>query len=224
MEQSTKKSSATQQKARIPQAEQDLATLANRVAPKFVASGLTLDYITPAAFLVLTSKYDAELQARLDTKGDRRPITVRIEELDELIDAGVEDVKGYLVYKYQKPNAPQYYGSFGIVHRNQSHEFPRDQSTCVHALATMIQGIQTHGFNNERFGLAWWQDIQARYNLALAKAAGLDGDASSKVSTKNTTKAEVKKVLNSLVHIIMGNYPDDYKAKLREWGFQKEKY
>ena len=32
------------------------------------------------------------------------------------------------------------------------------------------------------------------------------------------------KVLNALVWVLKGNFPDTYKEELRSWGFQKEKY
>lgn len=207
-----------------PRKEQDLVTVATNAAQKFVTSPLTLIYITAADFTNLVAQYRADIQTRLDTKGKRRPITVRLAELDNTINTAVENVKGYLVYKYQNKNAAQYYGNFGIMPSEQGYLLPKDRNARSLAIKTMIEGIQTHSFENEACGLLWWQNISASYKAALDEAAEVDGETSKLVAKKNATKAQVKKVLNSLVLLIKSNYPDDYAAKLREWGFQKEKY
>ena len=44
------------------------------------------------------------------------------------------------------------------------------------------------------------------------------------VGVKNLRKATLRKALNALIRMLQANYPDDYKHRIREWGFQKEKY
>jgi hypothetical protein len=58
----------------------------------------------------------------------------------------------------------------------------------------------------------------------LLRASTTDGQVAIKVGDKNELKTYLKKVLNALMLVIKGNYPDTYKAELRDWGFQKEKY
>ena len=58
----------------------------------------------------------------------------------------------------------------------------------------------------------------------MTQAQHTDSSVSNIVGDKRQLKAELRKVLNSLVLLIHCNYPDTYKSVLREWGFQKEKY
>ena len=88
----------------------------------------------------------------------------------------------------------------------------------------MLKGIVTHGFDADEYGTAFWQPIYDQYETALNQATTNDGNVSTKVSSKNTLKEELKKTLRALINVIKGNYPDTYKAELRAWGFQKEKY
>jgi hypothetical protein len=50
------------------------------------------------------------------------------------------------------------------------------------------------------------------------------GAVSNKVSSKNLLKEQLTEVLNSLIDLLRGNYRKQFKAMLREWGFQKERY
>ena len=45
----------------------------------------------------------------------------------------------------------------------------------------------------------------------------------NEIIIKNKLK-ELNKTLRALINLIKANYPDTYKAELRTWGFQKEKY
>ena len=65
--------------------------------------------------------------------------------------------------------------------------------------------------------------LKHKFSL-LTQATATDGTVSIKVSSKNVLKDRVKKTMNCLISVIRGNYPDTYKAELRAWGFQKEKY
>ena len=88
----------------------------------------------------------------------------------------------------------------------------------------MQAGLVEHGFDGKEYGAAFWTPIQIQYASLLTQAIAMDGAVSTKVSSKNTLKDAVRKTLNSLIFVIKGNFPDTYKAELRAWGFQKEKY
>lgn len=88
----------------------------------------------------------------------------------------------------------------------------------------MQKGLIEHGFDGKEYGAAFWTPIQTQYATLLGQATATDGTVSTKVSSKNSLKDTLKKTMNCLISVIKGNYPDTYKAELRAWGFQKEKY
>jgi hypothetical protein len=84
--------------------------------------------------------------------------------------------------------------------------------------------LTVHGFQTFAYGLAYWTTVQTNFNNYLLNSVTIDETVSGKAGDKNILKKQVKKVLNSLLKVIEGNYPDDYKNIRRNWGFQKEKY
>jgi hypothetical protein len=144
--------------------------------------------------------------------------------LDKTIDDAVSYVKVYIVDKYKKESATSYYSAFGISYINKNYIIPKDQNSRSAALALMIEAIAVNGFGAKEFGTAFWTDVKAQYDSLLSNALATDSQVATKVGDKNILKKELKKGLNAIVLVIKGNYPDSYKAELRNWGFQKEKY
>ncbi len=88
----------------------------------------------------------------------------------------------------------------------------------------MIDAIASNGFGNKEYGTTFWTTIKTNYDALLAQASGTDGTVATTVSNKNILKAELKKTLNAVINSLKAHYPDTYKAELRNWGLQKEKY
>lgn len=144
--------------------------------------------------------------------------------LDKKIEGSTSYVKGYITDKYKKEAAQSYFASFGMDFINKTYVLPFDQNKRSAALKLMIDAIASNGFGDKEFGTAFWTSIKTDYDALLTQASGTDSTVSSNVSNKNVLKAELTKVLNSLIYSIKAHYPDTYKAELRSWGFQKEKY
>jgi hypothetical protein len=168
--------------------------------------------------------YSEALMKRKSIGGGRSEFTVKLELVDLEIDKSIEIVKGYLNDKYTKKLAPSYYAQFGIVKEDRVYKLPKDHDDRKAALELLIPSLTTHGFQNNTYGLTYWTNLQTNFNEYLTKSIAIDGTVSGKVGDKNILKKQIKKVLNSLLQVIEGNYPDDHKNIKRAWGFQKEKY
>lgn len=212
-------------KGTVPAADIDFGTVVTNVATKWNETpSISLIWTTASEFTTQATAYNTELSMRNQVGGGRPQITQAMNVLDLQMDDALAYVKGYIIDKYKKDSATSYYPSFGIVHKINKYLFPIDRNKRLAALELMITGIEVNGFNNKEYGKTFWTDIQTQYAALVNQASSTDGTISSKVSTKNTIKGSLKKALNSLIAVIKGNYPDTYKAELRTWGFQKEKY
>lgn len=208
----------------VPAADADFATVVKDVATKWTATpAITLLWTTAVVFSAKATEFNTELSKRKSIGNSRPQVTARLKQLDTTIDGSLTYVKNYLFEKY-KDAATSYYPSFGIEHKTNKYIFPTDRDKRADALELMIEGINANGLNAKEFGTAFWTGIKTEYDMLMVNASTTDGKVSDKVSTKNELKKDLKKALNSLIFIIKGNYPDTYKAELRSWGFQKEKY
>jgi len=209
----------------IPRKDADVVTLGNSVGAAWTTNpAIKLLWTTVEAYKADVLAYKATLNERLSTGGERKEKTGKLSELDALVDEGVTWIKGALVFKHGKKNAPSYYPQFGIVKHGTTFIIPRDRSKRTEALKLTLAAITTQGMATEKYGTDYWQQIINSYNTLQEEAAKVDGAVSGKVSTKNELRANIVKTNNALIHVLKGNYPDTWKSVIREWGFQKEKY
>jgi hypothetical protein len=212
-------------KTNVPAADIDFGNLGNAVSAKWATSPwLSLLWITAPEFAAKTANYYSTLDARMKKGGSRPQVTKALKEVEKKIDEGVLNVKNYIVEKYKKDNAKSYYPSFGILQIGKKYSLPFDQDGRSKALELLVEAIDDNGFSDKQYGIQFWTAIQTEYDTLLDTASATDSTISSKVGDKNVLKKEIKKALNSIIAVIRGNYPDTYKAELRNWGFQKEKY
>ena len=212
-------------KATIPVADIDFGNVGTAVAKKWQASPwLTIQWLTVEEFTAKTNTYTTTLGVRIKEGGTRPQMTKALMEIDKQINEGVKNIKNYLTEKYKATNAGSYYAAFGIIKSGTTFIVPVDQNRRSSALKLIVGAISEHGFQDKIYGLDFWTNIQEQYDNLLESTSDVDGSISNKVGDKNLLKKEIKKGLNSIINILRGNYPDTFKAELRNWGFQKEKY
>ncbi len=211
--------------ATVPNKDVDFGKVVNSVSVKWSTSPwLELLWTTSTDFATKTASYQTTLGARIQTGSGRPQITQALKTLDKDINDKISYVKGYIVDKYKKEAAKSYYASFGFQLVGKAYKLPTDQNGRSAALTLMITAIESNGFGAKEFGTTYWSDIKNQYNSLLSQALTKDSQVSIKVGDKNILKADLQKALNSIILVIKGNYPDTYKAELRSWGMQKEKY
>jgi len=72
------------------------------------------------------------------------------------------------------------------------------------------------------YGLDYWTALADEYETLITSSKESAGNISIKASDKNILKTELRKTLNALILLIKANFPDNYAAVLRQWGFLKE--
>ncbi len=185
---------------------------------------ITLLWTEPNAFEDSAHLFDTSLDERLKTGGSRAVVTNDLKTLNVKIDRHIDFVKDYLKEKYGKENYYSYFPQFGIIKYGNSFILPPDHNKRSEAMKLLLQAITTNELQDRTYGLAFWQDISQKYDLALKSTISTDGSIAGLVKTKNEHRQQLVKTLNALIHAIKANYPDTWASVLREWGFQKEKY
>jgi hypothetical protein len=211
-------------KKRVPVKDNDFGQLCQQVSSKWKENpGFVLRYITQAVFDAKVGSFNSTLSSKQKTSGDRPALTSQLAAADASIEKGISAVKGYLKEKYEA-DAPAYYAAFGIEKYGKSYIFPNDRNKRRNYLDMVVKAIALEGFGAKKYGTAFWTELQSSYSSMLTGASLADGQVSSKVGSKNLLKEELEMVLNSIILVIRANYPDNYEAELRNWGFQKNKY
>ena len=206
----------------VPLADVDFSNVVKLISAKWATSPwLVLVYITSAQFITKATVFQTTLATRQQSGSTRSQTTKALKLLDKSIENALVYVKNYLLDKYKKESYQSYFSAFGIENGGL---YPRDQNSRSAALKLTIEAIAANAFGTKEFGTVFWTGIKTQYDALLVTASTTDSAVSTKVGDKNALKTELKKVLNSIIFVIKGNYPDTYKQELRNWGFQKEKY
>jgi hypothetical protein len=208
-----------------PATDLDLKDLSLNVKDKWILNpDFTLRWTTPAEFANTASLFEVSLDDRLTTGSGRVALTSTLKALDTSINKAQAFVKIYLKDKFDNDSYTAYLPQFGITQKGNKWVFPVDRNKRLAAMQLTIKAVAAHGFEDKKYGLAFWQDIFIRYEAALKLSVNTDSNVAKLVRTKNQHRLQIQKTLNALIHIIKANYPNTWAAELREWGFQKEKY
>lgn len=208
----------------IPDKDDDFGKLCAYVSNKWKENPFfVLLYITQPEFEAMVIQYNSTLENKKTTVGKQSPVTGDLEEADKQINKGVSQLKGYLKEKYEE-RAVDYYASFGIYYKRSAYRLPEDREGRLSSLKLIVAAIDKEGFADKKYGKEFWTELYNRYDIKLETSTQTTGTVSNKVSSKNQLKEQLTEVLNSLIDLLSGNYRKQFKAMLREWGFQKERY
>lgn len=229
MENQNTPSESTEKKVRkvatMPVKQTDLLTLAENVTQKWENTpDITIRWIKFDEFKKLVSEFRTSLEQRTDVGSTRQSVTKQLKNLDKTINDAIEDVKIAILGKFGREDGKSYFSEFGIVKTNKTFKFPNDRNQRAQAFETLLKALEKHKIDIVKYPISFFQTTRDQYVALNKEAQSIDSNVSSEVSNKNEAMKQVEKVLNALIQIIKGNYPDTYKAELRAWGFQKEKY
>lgn len=209
----------------IPEKASELHSLAKRVSEKWntVPADYPLNWMSPEKFAELTQKYGEAINSGGSAGSSRKIIKNELDTLNREIRETVKNIKYYLYETYGSKSAPAYYAEFGFVHRGNTYIFPTNREARKNALIKVCDGIQKHGFENHKYGLEYWQNIEQKYSELYLQTYEKSSIVSSSSGDKAEMKKLIRKVLSSIKMLVKANYPDTWKKQLRVWGFQREK-
>ena len=203
--------------ATVPKADIDFAKVVKNVSEKWQTTPqITLIWTTSGSFTDKATLYNKIIDQKLTAQGGRTEFTGKLKAINKEIDGSIKYVKGYIFEKYGKENAESYYPQFGIIRVGNGFKLPVDNDNRSKSLKLMVEAIVNNGFTDNKYGKDYWTKIKTQFDELLGITTATDATISENVGDK--------KVLNALINVIKGNYPDTSKQELRTWGFQKEKY
>ena len=149
---------------------------------------------------------------------------MELRQLDTKINNSIKYLKGYLDEKYDTDaQVVAKYGQFGIDKIGSVYKMPTDRNARRSALGKIVAALAAEGFGTKKYGTAYWTPIITQYNALCSQAVTTDGAVSVQVGNKTAYKKQIRQALSALHALIKIQNPDNYKAVLRSWGFQKEK-
>jgi hypothetical protein len=208
----------------LPSKDADLATLGMNAANEWANHPiLTLLWKTQPDYAKEALDFEKIFGQKLTASALRPSQTRVLANYDAEIERNTKFVKGYIFEKWKTDDLANY-PRYGIFHRGEHWEIPRDHDKRLDSLVLMIQAIHDDGFDGREFGKAYWDKMRTDYEKAFKDTTNTDGSISSYDGDKDVLREQVKKVLNALIHLVIANYPDTYKHELRKFGYQKEDY
>lgn len=209
----------------LPLGQLELATLGLNAAKAWQTSALgDLLWQTKAAFLTQAQAYFDSLDTADAADDTRSPQARRLRELDQQTDKALNFVKGYLAEDYEGDADEAYYDEFGIKAEGKNQRLPGARPARAKALAKLVKAVHNHGYDDRKYGKAFWTSIAKEYAQLVEDRTTTEGTASAETGKKNVQEKPLRKVLKALISLIKAHYPDTYKSVLREFGFQKEGY
>ncbi len=209
----------------LPRKDADVLSVAQAVSGKWSATpAVTLAWMSAAAFAELVAQYATMFGAKRSASGVRPSQTYNLRVLDARIAEATTAVKIYVNAREGTLRSTALYARFGMVREAKMYRLPQDRQNRLAALRVMAEAVEAEGFGAKAYGTAFWTGMAADYEAALDAATTTDGAISGSAARKNVAKAEILKVMKALMWVLRGNYPDTYRLKWREWGWQKEDY
>lgn len=211
-------------KTNIPKKDHDFGNVCTRVSENWAANpAITLVFITQPVFDTMVKQYNTTLKSRKKEGDGRSPLTQKLLQADNKMEKGIQNVKTYLKEKYES-EAMAYYPLFGIERHGSNWRLPTDRNKRKDCFGQIKKAVEGEGFGDKKYGTVFWAQLAADYETLMATADSSDELVSNQVSDKNQLKRELQVILNCLILVLRGNYPETHKGVLRSWGFQKDKY
>lgn len=212
-------------KSNIPAKDLEIIQLAERINAKWQQeTWFNILFITQSQFAQLITDCQSYYDARHTSGDSRQNLTNDLRNLDKQINSHIKFIKNYLIDKYgSEANAVAHYTSFGIERSSNGYKISTDRNVRIVALPKLLAAIDSYGFGANNYGTAFWTPIVTDY-LAKAQAAiQSDSSVSGNVGNKNLKLDEIKTVLQAVLYLLRGHYPNNAKNEIRAWGFHKEK-
>lgn len=211
-------------KSSVPTTDNDILAVLLFLLPKWDEETYRLLWTTKAEITKTAEAYVSNLKNRKTSGASRGAVSSNLRALDDEIDEIIEHIKNRLYERLKsRKEAIARYREFGIV-KDRSYKLPTSREDRLGSLPQLIEALERYNFGDTTFTPEYWTDLYNRYKENMELARTTDGGVSSKVGSLNKYRIEIKKFFKHFHLLIKANHPDDWKAVLRDFGFQKEKY
>ncbi|MBT9393170.1 hypothetical protein KLP40_08335 [Hymenobacter sp. NST-14] len=211
--------------SQLPASEVALAALATTVAGVWQTSELPdLLWLRKEDLAAQAADFARHRAAAEAASDQRTPQARRLQALDKELARGLSFVKNYLAEEHEENEGRAYYPEFGLVKEGGKYTLPAARAERLTALSKLLRALKTHGFDQKKYGTAFWQPLTQEYARLVQESTATAGERSRQVSAKGQGELQLRKALGALIHHLKAHYPDTFAAQLRAFGFQKESY
>ena len=207
----------------IPAGELELATLGLAAADAWDASPLpALLWCSKAQLRTAAVAFKASVKTAGKAGDDLSPAAQRLAELDLQVESSLKFVRNFLLETYDtKKKAKAHYGAFGL---EPDGLMRTARPARVEDLAKLVDALKTSGYDQGKYGTAFWKKILDEYKPLVTTSSGARSDTSTTAGTKNHLEEPLRKMLRALRQHIKTNFPDSSAAEWRGFGYLKESY
>jgi len=170
------------------------------------------------------NEFELSLSSKKNAGAVRTPLSKKLSIVNKTIDHLLIYIKDSLKDKYGKDTYQAYFPEFGIAFYKGVYRLPADQQERRQALTMLVSAIVKHDLQGQNSQISVWQNLKDEFDQCIADSTENTTTSTKFVGDKKLLRPTVKKALDSLTHLIKGNYPDSYENTLRTWGFLKETY
>jgi len=211
-------------KSNIPANDTDILAVLECLLPKWNEVLMPIVWMQKSRMQQLYVDYRYLSFNRRSTGASRGSLTEQLNNIDDEIDEAIEFVKNRVAERMKsKSSAVASYKELGII-KGRKYTLPEGREDRLAALEMLVKALAEYNFQDTEYGIEYWNDVRSRYDALLKQTRINDGTVSLNVGTLNEMRAEIKKFNGCFISIVKGNYPETWKAQLRYFGFQKEKY
>jgi hypothetical protein len=208
----------------IPKGDINMIRVYKTLKPQWDETKLPLQWTSKTEADTKFNSFETTFDNRTRKGASRSSITGDLSRMDKEIDKSIEYIKSRLREQYNSiERAREFYPEFGIV-KERSYKLPADRESRVEALKRTTDAVIKFNFPGTAYDGDYWRNISAKYELLHSQAIATDGNVSGNVGTLNAYRDYARKFYACFVLLVKANYPDSWNGKLRDFGFQKEKY
>jgi hypothetical protein len=182
-------------------------------------------FITQADYLAHHTSMRATILAQIATNDARNQVVLNLKTVNALISKHTKFIKNYLTEEYYN-DAKTYYTGYGIITIGRAYSIPTDNDHRMRSLDTLVTELSKPNniLADKKFGLAFWEDLRDQHRANWTSLKTYDGDRSMNSDALKLAKKQALSYQSRLRASIKIMYPTNYKAVLRDFGFQSEKY
>ena len=212
----------------IPQDQNELATLATRVAKSYATAPakFVLDWKTPAEATQLALDLTAAVEERDQQDALREGSSGRLGILTRELNKGTTQLKAMINEEWEEDaEAESHYAEFGLVRENDNDVLPAAQAARATAIEKLLlPALLAHGMGGRKYGTAWWKTRLTEYQTLTGGRQEDTQEISATVGTKAPLMLEARAYLGRLDALLYANTrtQDEYLAQRRAMGFLKE--
>ena len=194
-----------------------------KAGARLEADGERLRWITHPETRQLATDNLAAITAKRQTAAQRPGQTITLENVDAQTDTAASELRA-LMKKKIKTDYQRYYPTFGFVQSGKNWVLPFDRDQRAVAIRDLLlPALLTHGMGADPdTGTAVWQGILGVLAPALTTADATKRGRTEQVATTTPQSAKVEKALRAIIHLVKAQWPDEWEAMLRVYGFVRE--